>query len=70
MIHFRRTIGAVLLAIAIGGGAIATHEVALSQIRLWCAVLLVQALALAAVTGVALLAVPAPGLARRATPEA
>jgi hypothetical protein len=70
MIHFRRIIGIVLLAIAIGGAAVASHAVALSQLRLWCAVLLVQALALAAVTGVALLAVPAPGLARRATPEA
>jgi hypothetical protein len=43
---------------------------ALSEMRLWCAVLLVQALALAAVAGVALLAVPAPGLARRAKPGA
>jgi hypothetical protein len=70
MTHIRRTIGIVLLAIAILGAAAAAHEVALSQIRLWCAVLLVQGLALAAVTGVALLAVPVPRIARRATPEA
>jgi hypothetical protein len=70
MIQIRRTIGVALLAIAILGAAVATHGVALSQIRLWCAVLLVQGLALAAVTGVALLAVPAPRIARRATPEA
>ena len=70
MIHFRRAIGAALLAVAMLGAAAAAHGEALSQIRLCYAVLLVQGLALAAVTGVALLAVPAPGLARRATPEA
>jgi len=70
MIQFRRVAGIVLLAIAGGGAAAASHVLALSQMRLWCAVLLVQALALAAVAGVALLAVPAPGLARRATPKA
>jgi hypothetical protein len=70
MINVRRIIGITLLAVAIGGAASATHAMALSQLRLWYAVLLVQGLALAAVTGVALLAVPAPGLARRVTPEA
>ena len=70
MTRFRRLAGIALLAAACGGTAAASQAMALSQMRLWCAVLLVQALALAAVTGVALLAVPAPGLARRATPEA
>jgi hypothetical protein len=70
MTHIRRITGMALLAFSIVGSAAATYEVALSQVRLWVAVLLVQGLAWAAVTGVALLAVPAPGLARRATPEA
>jgi hypothetical protein len=69
-IYCRRYIGAALLALAIGGAVAATHALALSELRLAYAVLLVQGLALAAVTGVALLAVPAPGLARRATPKA
>ncbi len=66
----RRYVGAGLLALAIGGAAAATHAMALSQIHLWYALLLVQGLALAAVAEVALLAMPAPGLARRATPKA
>ncbi len=69
-IPLRRYVGAGLLALAVGGAAATTHAMALSQIHLWYALLLVQGLALAAVAGVALLAVPSPGLARRATPEA
>ena len=66
----RRPLGAALLAAAAAGTAITTHAVALSQLHLWSAVLLVQTLALAAVAGMALLAVPPRGLARRATPKA
>ena len=69
-LYCRRYVGAALLATALGGTIAATHAMALSELRLTYAVLLVQGLALAAVTGVALLAVPAPGLARRATPKA
>ena len=69
-IYFRRFVGAGLLAIALGGTVAAVHAMALSQLQLGYAVLLVQGLALAAVTGVALLAVPAPGLARRAPTKA
>ena len=69
-LYCRRYIGAALLGIALGGTVAAVHALALSELRLVYAVLLVQGLALAAVTGVAFLAVPASGLARRVTPKA
>jgi hypothetical protein len=58
----RRRVGAALVALAAGGGVAIWHAAALSEIRLWCAVLLVQALAIAAATGVALVvALPSAG---------
>ena len=65
----RRAAGVALLLLAAAGAAAAARATALSELRLWCAVLLVQGLALAAVAGMALLTVP-PGLARRAAPKA
>ncbi len=56
----RRLAGVALVALAaVGAGAI-WHASALSGVRLWCAILLVQLLAIAAATGVALV-VALPG---------
>ena len=65
----RRLIGMALLITAMMGTWVAVRATSLTTLHLGYAILLVQALALAAVTGVALLAVPAPTLARRATPK-
>lgn len=60
-----RWLGAGLLAMA-GGGALGVRQVmALSDLPLWGAVLLAQGLALAAVAGVVILAVPPPGQVHR-----
>ena len=53
--HRRRVAGALLVAVAAGGSVAIWRAAALADIRLWCAVLLVQLLAVAAATGVALL---------------
>jgi hypothetical protein len=52
----RRRAGVILVAMAAGGGGAIWHAAVLPGIRLWCAVLLVQALTVAAATGIALLA--------------
>jgi hypothetical protein len=68
--QIRRGAGIALLVLAAAGAAVTARALALNEVRLWYAVLLVQTLALAAVAGVALLAVPPPGLARSTAPEA
>jgi hypothetical protein len=65
----RRRVGAALVVLAAGGGMAIWLATALSEVRLWCAVLLVQVLAFAAATGVALLvALPGAGSSQTRRP--